>query len=284
MVPAPVDGSSPYISGANVTIASQGSLLRTGYTFNGWNTVAGGTGTAYAAGATLSNISANTSLFAQWTINTYTVTYNGNGNTGGTAPVDGSSPYNFGTNVTVLGAGSLTRTNYNFTGWNTAADGSGTAYAAASTISTIAANTTLFAQWTIITYTLTYNGNTSTSGTAPVDGSSPYASGSNVTVQSQGTLLKTGYTFNGWNTVAGGTGTAYAAGATLLNITANTTLFAQWIINTYTVIYNGNGNTSGTAPVDANSPYNFGVTVTVLANTGSLVKTGATFGWLEHTS
>ena len=58
---------------------------------------------------------------------TYTVAYAGNGNTGGTAPVDGSSPYNSGSTVTVLGnTGSLVKTGYTFANWNTAADGSGT--------------------------------------------------------------------------------------------------------------------------------------------------------------
>ncbi len=274
----PVDGSSPYASGANVTVLSEGSLVKTGYSFAGWNTVAGGGGTAYSSGGTITNITANTTLFAQWTINTYTVTYDGNGSDGGSVPVDGSSPYNYNSNVTVLTQGTLTRTNYNFTGWNTAANGSGTAYSAGGTITGIAANTTLFAQWAIITYTVTYNGNTNTGGTAPVDGSSPYVVGSNVTVLAVGTLVKTGYSFIGWNTLANGTGTPYSAGGTITSIAANTTLFAQWTINTYTVTYDGNGNTGGTAPIDGLSPYNFGSTVTVLANTGSLVKTGATFG------
>ncbi len=80
---------------------------------------------------------------------TYTVTYNGNGNTGGTAPSDASSPYAAGSNVTVLdNTGSLVKTGYTFDGWNTADDGSGTNYAVGATISSIAANTTLYAKWT----------------------------------------------------------------------------------------------------------------------------------------
>ncbi|OGS97888.1 MAG: hypothetical protein A3H99_12650 [Gallionellales bacterium RIFCSPLOWO2_02_FULL_59_110] len=79
---------------------------------------------------------------------TYTVTYNGNTNTGGTAPTDGSSPYVSGATVTVLGVGTLTKTGNTFAGWNTAADGSGTSYAAAATF-VIAADTTLYAQWSL---------------------------------------------------------------------------------------------------------------------------------------
>jgi uncharacterized repeat protein (TIGR02543 family) len=215
----------------------------------------------------------------------YTVTYFGNTNTGGSAPVDGSSPYTSGSTVTVLGnTGSLVKTGYTFAGWNTVANGSGTSYSPTSTF-TINANTTLYAQWTPIpTYTVTYLGNTNTGGSAPVDGSSPYTSGSTVTVLGNtGSLVKTGYTFAGWNTAANGSGTSYSPTSTF-TINANTTLYAQWtpIPSTYTVTYLGNTNTTGVAPVDGSSPYAGGSTVTVLGNTGSpiLAKTGYQFaGW-----
>ena len=211
---------------------------------------------------------------------TYTVTYDGNGNDGGTAPVDGSSPYVTGSTVTVLGAGSLTRTGYTFNNWNTASDGSGTSYAPAATF-TITSNTTLYAQWTLIppvTYTMTYDGNGNDGGTAPVDPNSPYISGAAVTVLGQGTLTRTGYTFNGWNTTSDGSGTSYAP-ATSFIISANTILYAQWTLIppvTYTVTYDGNGSDGGTAPVDGSSPYVTGSTVTVLGQ-GSLTRTGYTF-------
>ena len=77
----------------------------------------------------------------------FTVTYNGNGSTGGTAPTDASSPYLSGATVTVIGnTGNLVKTSKNFDGWNTAADGSGTSYSPGDTFA-IAANTTLYAQW-----------------------------------------------------------------------------------------------------------------------------------------
>ncbi|MDQ1315498.1 MAG: large repetitive protein, partial [Pseudomonadota bacterium] len=94
---------------------------------------------------------------------TYTVTYDGNGSTGGTAPVDGSSPYEAGAPVTVLAVGDLVRDGYTFAGWNTAADGSGAAHASGAGFVMPAANVTLYAQWTLIppppTYTVTYDGN-----------------------------------------------------------------------------------------------------------------------------
>ncbi len=86
---------------------------------------------------------------------TWILTYDGNGNDGGTAPTDGNSPYDDGSTVTVLGnSGSLTLTDYVWAGWNTASDGSGTSYAESDTF-TISADTTLYAVWTLDVQTIT---------------------------------------------------------------------------------------------------------------------------------
>jgi len=83
-----------------------------------------------------------------------TVTYNGNGATAGTVPVDLSSPYQSGATVTVLGnTGDLIRindggTSYRFTGWNSKADGSGADQAEGSTFIIGASPVTFYAQWT----------------------------------------------------------------------------------------------------------------------------------------
>jgi len=82
-----------------------------------------------------------------------TVTYDGNGNTAGTIPVDPSSPYQSGATVTVLGnTGDLTRindggTSYRLTSWNIKADGSGAYYMEGSTFIMGASNVILYAQW-----------------------------------------------------------------------------------------------------------------------------------------
>ncbi|MCK5768552.1 MAG: InlB B-repeat-containing protein [Candidatus Atribacteria bacterium] len=107
-------------------------------------------------------------LYAKWTANpTYTVTYYGNSNTSGVAPTD-ANLYEQGALVTVLGKGSLVKTGYVFSGWNTAADGSGTIQAAGSTFNVGTANVTLYAQWTVLgfwTYTLTMAVNPTGGGT-----------------------------------------------------------------------------------------------------------------------
>lgn len=221
------DPSSPYNSGATVTVLGAGSIARSGYIFAGWNTAAGGGGTSYSPGNTFA-IAANTTLYAQWTP-VYTVTYNGNGNTSGSAPTD-SGTYANGATVTVLAnTGALAKTGYTFAGWNTAADGSGTDYATtgSATFTMGSSNVTLYAKWTINTYSITYDGNGNDGGTPPVDANSPYNYSSTVTVLGAGTLTKSGNAFAGWNTASDGSGTSYAAGSTF-NIAANTTLYAQW--------------------------------------------------------
>ena len=80
----------------------------------------------------------------------YTLTYDGNANTSGNVPTDGSSPYVSASTVTVLGnSGSpvLANTGFTFAGWNTSANGSGTSYSQGDTF-IINGNTTLYAQWT----------------------------------------------------------------------------------------------------------------------------------------
>ena len=79
----------------------------------------------------------------------YTVTYNGNGNTGagGTVPTDGNL-YLPGATVTVLGnSGGLVKAGYVFAGWNTKADGSGTTYTQGQTFTMGTSNVTLYAVW-----------------------------------------------------------------------------------------------------------------------------------------
>ena len=242
----PIDDYSPYTSGLSVTVlGNSGSLVKTGFRFTEWNTQANGSGISFSEGDTFT-INSNIILYAVWE-EIYTLTYNGNTNTSGNAPTDGSSPYTSGSSVTVLGnSGSpiLAKTGFRFTGWNTESNGSGVSYSQGNTF-TINANTTLYAIWEEI-YTLTYNGNTNTGGNAPTDGSSPYTTGSSVTVLgNSGSLVKTGFTFTEWNTEANGSGVSYSEGNTF-TINSNTTLYALWAVappSTPTALSSVGGNT-----------------------------------------
>jgi uncharacterized repeat protein (TIGR02543 family) len=276
----PTDNQT-YQQNATVTVSDNaGNLTKTGYSFAGWNTAADGSGTSYNPAATFNMGAANVTLYAKWSlVPTYTVTYNGNGNTSGTVPTDNQA-YQQNATVTVAdNTGSLTKTGYTFAGWNTAADGSGTNYNPAATFNMGATNITLYAKWSLVpTYTVTYNGNGNTSGTVPTDNQT-YQQNTTVTVaDNTGSLTKTGYTFAGWNTAADGSGTNYNAAATFNMGAVNVTLYAKWhlLINPHNVIYDGNCEDSGYCPIDSNL-YEANASVIVLPNSGNLGKTGYTF-------
>ncbi|WP_160169423.1 InlB B-repeat-containing protein [Lysinibacillus sphaericus] len=281
--------SALYEENEVVTVqGNSGNLVRDGYLFAGWNTQADGQGAAYNANATFQIGTADVILYAQWTkpnTSTYTVTYDANGATSGTVPQD-STQYEENKTVTVQGnSGQLVRTGYMFAGWNTQADGQGTAYNANETFPIGTADVILYAHWTkpnTPTYIVTYHANGATSGTVPQD-SALYEENETVTVQgNSGNLVREGYLFAGWNTQADGQGTAYNANATFQIGTADVILYAQWTkpnTPTYTVTYHANGATSGTVPQDS-TQYEENKTVTVQGNSGQLVRTGYTFaGW-----
>ncbi|MDR2591490.1 MAG: InlB B-repeat-containing protein [Chitinispirillales bacterium] len=118
----------------------------------------------------------------------YTVTYNGNGNDGGSVPTDHDSPYDSGATVTVLGSGDLTKSGYYFSSWNTQNDGSGRQFGVGEPF-TITGPTTLFAIWTpngVESYNVTVTGGS---------GGGSYTPGQPVTVRAD---IVGGYTFKHW--------------------------------------------------------------------------------------
>ena len=214
----------------------------------------------------------------------YIVTYFGNTNTGGSVPTDGSS-YAGGSTVSLLGnSGPLTKTGYQFAGWNTEADGSGTNYVGGDTF-TINANTNLYAQWIIGGVRLIYNAGTGGSGTAPSSSGTFYTAFSSVdVVGNTGSFTNGSKVFGGWNTAADGSGTSYPPGSEYTLPGAGTVnLYAQWVdpATTYTLTYNAGTGGSGTAPA-APTTYSSNAPATILGNTGPYTNSDPTkifYGW-----
>ena len=76
--------SKQVISRGVSTKLTANAFTRTGYTFKNWNTNKNGSGTSYSNKQSVTNLAAggeSITLYAQWTANKYTVTYNGNGGT-----------------------------------------------------------------------------------------------------------------------------------------------------------------------------------------------------------
>ena len=156
----PTDATS-YTSGTTVTVKSNsGNLAKTGHTFGGWNTNSSGTGTNYTAGSGTFTIADNTTLYAKWTVNTHTLTWNVNGGN------DLTGTYTQGTvayGTTITKPSDPTRTGHTFKGWSI--DGTNIVTPA----STMPDNDlTYIALWTPLTqYTVKWivNGNEYTEGT-----------------------------------------------------------------------------------------------------------------------
>jgi hypothetical protein len=162
----------------------------------------------------------------------FTITYLGNGSTGGTVPVD-TATYVKSAKVTITGnTGLLVKTGATFAGWNTIANGAGTAYLVGSELTMGSANVILYAQWTTNpTFTVTYFGNESTAGSVPVD-VNKYETGAPVTIAAVGSLAKAGFTFAGWNTAADGSGTLRVAGSSFPIGNTDVSLYARWVVTT----------------------------------------------------
>lgn len=198
--------------GATVTLSST-APTRTGYTFGGWNTKADGTGTNYAKGGKLTT-KANVTLYAKWTINTYSVQYANGGH--GTAPAAQTKTY--GTALT-LRPSMGTVSNYKFKDWKAT---NGTTYNGGGSYTANAA-TTMTAEW-YAPYTVSYNAN----GGSGAPSSQVKVYGGSVNISST-VPTRTNYNFIEWNTNSSGTGTKYTAGQAY-STNANLTLYAIWEI------------------------------------------------------
>jgi len=232
---------------------------RTGNVFEGWYTQKSG-GTKIESFTKVA-ITANQTLYAHWTANSYTVTldYNQGSGTPASITVTYDSTY---ANLPKSGK----RTGYTFAGWYTAASG-GDEVLSTNTVN-ITANQTLYAHWTANPYTVTlnYNHDEGSQDSISVTYDSTYAN-----LPKSG--KRTGYTFAGWYTAASGGDKVLPTDT--VKITANQTLYAHWTANSYTVTldYNQGSGTPDSITVTYDSTYKD------LPTTG-MSRTGYTFaGW-----
>jgi len=167
-------------------------------------------------------VTSDVTLYAQWTINTYTVTYNGNGSTGGTVPTDPSSPYEYEAIVTVLGnTGNLVKTGHDFAGWNILADGSGTTYIEGQNFTMDGVNVTLYAKWTP-DYDLR---DTGPAGGLIFYDKGSYSNGWRYMETAPASTEWTNKEWGSYGTFIGGTGTGIGTGQN------NTTTIVTWLNN-----------------------------------------------------
>lgn len=227
---------------------SPNAFTRDGYTFTGWKRA--DTGDAYQDGQQVANLTSTpngiVTMIAQWTPNPASINYDPNPPTGRTPGGQGTANWTGHTGDTqAIGANGWTVDGYTFIGWNTSADGKGTAYAPGTTW--IANGTlTLYAQWTPGQAGLTYDGNGATGGkTDPQPGKTD----EKINVRDNG-FTRDGYTFVTWNTQAGCKGKAVNPGDEW-TLQGSSTLYACWAGNAQTLTYHGNGATGGNTAVQS---------------------------------
>ena len=200
---------------------------RTGYTFKGWYTAASG-GTQVTSDTTVTRAE-NHTLYARWERIVYTVTFKNDTATVETRKVNAGEK--LGALPTAAKAG------YTFKGWYTSENDK----SKVKDTDSVSASVTYYAQWTANTYTVTFNPN---GGTVTDDTKTLTYGG---TLGTLPTPTRTGYTFAGWYTAASG-GTKVTTASTVPS--ADTTYYAHWTANTYTVTFNANGGTlSGNSSV-----------------------------------
>ena len=226
-----------------------GAPVRTGYTFVGWmiywepsgewvyawdangNAVSGNIWNGNGLSATL-QYDGNVEAYANWGGNTYAVTLDRQGASTGTTSVTATYGQAMPSIETLP-----VMTGQTFGGYYTATNGGGTQYYTDAGVSVRnwdkTAATTLYAKWTVNSYTVTFDANGGTTPTATKDVSY------NSTYGTLPTPTRTGYSFSGWYTATSG-GTQVTSSTTVA-ITANQTLYARWTANTAYIDFNLNG-------------------------------------------
>jgi uncharacterized repeat protein (TIGR02543 family) len=255
-------------STANVR-GNPGNLQRTGYVFAGWADNANRTGRIYVSGDTYTVSTSDINLWAAWTPNTYTITYDVNGASG--SPSKNSDSYTVGSALASLAlVGTMAKNGYNFGGWATQAVGT-----AMSDSFTVASNTTLFAQWTVASFTLTYNLD---GGTGTVDSPTAvnYLQQFNL-APSTGftkTIGNDPYAFVAWSANSA----TYNPGQSYYMPAANLTFTATWT-RIYNVTYSFSGGSVANAIADQQKIALDTITVTSIVPT----RTGYSFvGWIDQ--
>lgn len=203
----------------------------------------------------------NFTLNAQWTPWKHTVRYDANAkNDTSVKGIPASQSKTANVDIK-LSSDVPTRNGYTFLGWNTQADGKGTAYAAGAIYKNDqnGGTVTLYAQWTPWKHVLHYNKNVPTSSTSqtvsnmPVDQTKTF--GQLMTISNLVPTRK-GYTFAGWYTQSNGTGTKYNPGS---NYAADqnggtVNLYAKWTPWTYNIKYDQNVKSTSSSKTVTDMP------------------------------
>lgn len=223
---AEVEYDSPYGKYAALPVP-----VRDGYGFDGWYTAQ--MGGNRVVDETVVSITADQTLYAHWDANKYTVTFDGNGGT----TSESSKAVTYGSKYGTLP--NATRLGYKFDGWFT--EKTGGIKVTNSTIVDIASAHTLYAQWSVCTYTVTLDANGGAFGSATTK---------TITVTYGGKYgelaepTRNAYDFDGWYTEKTG-GTRITA-ESIVEIGSNHRLYARWDGHFFDIAFDLQGGQSAT--------------------------------------
>lgn len=233
--------TSQLVNSGSSTALNVNTFTRSGYTFAGWDTVAGGGGTDYSDQQSVT-ITNSLTLYAQWTLSSYTVTWNSNGGSSVS-----SSSVNYGADLSAPSP--PTRAGYHFVGWSATDGGSVVSFPYAHPNT---ADFTMYAKWERATYTLSFDNNYSGGSSS----TSTYYSGDTLTLP---TPTRSGYTLNGWYTSSSGGSKVGDSGDTYSPLSSSNLILRYELDDPDS--YPG----TGTTVTDISSAVNSGVSGTVNA-------------------
>ena len=275
-------GSTPSPSTITKTYGSELGTLptcsRTGYTFLGWYT-ASSSGTKISSAT---KITGTVTYYAQWSINSYILTYNVNG---GNAVSPNSKSVQYGSAYGTLPTptkNSDAEYIYTFAGWFTAASG-GTQVTANTTMN--AYDTTIYAHWTATKRSYTIDYQTTYGSLNRTSQSVAYGSTGSCTLTMPSNDAQYTYTFQGWYTAANGGGTMVGSSLTLEtpSVTGAATYYAYVTIavNRYTFAFDANGG-STPYPSFITKDYNEAIgTLPTCSRAADNTYTYAFAGWFD---
>ena len=232
------------MTGQNIAYDTTTALTKNGYTkkgysFNGWNTKADGSGTKYADEADVTNLSYTDgdtiTLYAQWLANPYELTFDANKGSCSEA----SRMVKYDSTYGILPT--ATRIGYTFAGWYTLENNG--VKVTKNTVMQSVYGETVYAHWNANSYNIRFDGNKASNGSMDAE----YVLYDETKPLTANAYKKTGYTFTGWNTKADGSGKTYHDEDNVLNLATNgvITLYAQWSANHYSVVFDRNHATGG---------------------------------------
>ncbi|MEK5040545.1 InlB B-repeat-containing protein [Sporosarcina sp. FSL K6-3457] len=249
--------SNPYEKDAEVTALDDGGMQKVGFTFDGWNTLADGTGVDYAVNEIFKMGEEDVTLYAKWILNKYTIEFDSaNGSVVNEVTANHDTKISAPTPPVKEGhtfMGWYTDVN-DLVQWNFDED-------------KVGKDMTLYAKWAVDKYTVKFNpNNDSVIDDVDVDYGTK--------ISAPKAPEKSHHTFMGWYT-----NTDY------LNIwdfnshpvQGNITLYAKWTVNKYTVTFDSkNGSTLDDVIADY---------ATKISIPTAPVKIGYTFsGWYKDAS